>query len=195
MGAGRQWQPAGVGAYTGVEQPEKAPEDLLSPIWPDGQVPPPPRMRRRDIVIFVLIVSALVAVSTVILLAVVVPQEYPQHVSLRLDAANDWKAYACIPTWSGRGGPGSVSVSFNWTSHSTVDLVMVPNDLILQAAVYNVTGTAGSDTYLATPLTSYNVDLEFVAFGAPVQPPFVNISVSYNLSGHVLAPPTAPMTC
>jgi len=197
MGAGSQRQPVGVGAYTGGEPSEKAPEDLAFPTWPEGTAPPPPRMRRTDFVVFALIVSALVITSTIILLDVAVPREYPQHVSLSLDAGNQWNAYACIPTWSAWGGPGSIEVSFSWTSPSPADLVMVPHDMILQDAAYNVTGTSGSSSYQATANPQYenNVDLEFVALSEPTMPAFVNISISFDVPGHVLAPPNTPVTC
>jgi hypothetical protein len=67
-GAGRQWQPAGVGAYTGVEQPPDPEESYVPPI-PDEKAPPPTLASRRRTVVFVLVVAGLLIAVTVWLLA------------------------------------------------------------------------------------------------------------------------------
>ena len=190
-------RPSGVGAYTGVKQPKTPPENYESPI-PDDE-PTPPRMSRRDLVIFALIVSVLVTVSTILLLTLVVPWNYPQHVSVSLDQGNGWDVHVCIPTAALYSGPGSILVSFAWTTsnRSSVDLVMVPHGYILQDAAYNVTASSGSGSYQATANLEYenNVYLQFIAFGAPALPAFVNVSIAYTVPGHVLGGSSAPGTC
>ena len=189
-------RPAGVGEYTHVKQPNQPEESYVPPV-PDEK-PPSPRMGRIGWVVLILIVAVLVTTVTIVLLAWVVPWEYPQHVTVRLDSGNHWDDAACIPTWAQYSGPGSIQVSFNWTSPSTVDLVMVPHNLIIEEAAYNVTGTSGSGSYQATANVQQgenNVDMEFIGLNAPVMPAFVNISVSYDVPGHVLGSPSTPLTC
>jgi hypothetical protein len=147
--------------------------------------------------VFVIVTAIMVVVATFAIFALVVPSQYPQHLKVSLDAGNSWRSTVCIPTgntyW---GGPGSILVSFNWISsgNSPVDLNLSLQNVYPPAAVYNVTATSGSGSYDASGGGS-NVYLVFAATGAPTLPAFVNVTVSYNMPGHVLGGPTVPATC
>ena len=163
---------------------------------PDEDVPP----RRTGYVswlMFVIIMAVVVVVATFAVFAWVVPRQYPQHIVVSLDAGNGWRSTVCIPTgntyW---GGPGSILVSFSWRSsdNSPVDVDMSLQNVYPPSAAYNVTAPSGSGSYDASGGGS-NVYLVFAATGTPTLPTFVNVTVSYNMPGHVLGGPTAPATC
>jgi len=56
--AGKQWQPAGVGAYSGVEQPAESEESYVPPVSDEG-APLSSLVSRRRTVIFVVVVAVL----------------------------------------------------------------------------------------------------------------------------------------
>jgi hypothetical protein len=172
-------------------------EDHEQTVLPDEESPPR-GMSRLGWVVFVLVVVTLVVVATIIVLAVAVPWEYPQHVSFSLDAGNAWENTVCIPTgdtyW---GGPGSILVSFHWGSsdNSPVRLTMgATAGGVPQPVAYNVTASSGSGSYQASG-DGNNVYLAFAAMGAPTLPTFVNVTVSYDMPGHVIGGPAVPGTC
>jgi len=171
-------------------------EDREQTSLPDEDVPP----RRTGYVgwlVFVIVMAIAVVVATVAVFALVVPWNYPQHIKFSLDAGNGWKNTVCIPTgntyW---GGPGSILVSFNWISsgNSPVNLNMSLPNVYPPSAVYSVSAPAGSGSYDASGGGS-NVYLVFTAAGAPTLPAYVNVTVSYNMPGHILGGPTVPATC
>ena len=163
---------------------------------PDKYVPPY-RTAYVGWLVFLIILAVVVVVATVAVFAWVVPQQYPQHVMVSLDAGNGWKSTVCIPTgntyW---GGPGSLLVSFNWISsdNSPVELNMSLQGAYPPNVLYDATATSGSGSYQAAG-GGGNVYLAFAAAGAPKLPAFVNVTVSYDMPGHVIGGPTVPVTC
>lgn len=189
-------RPSGVGAYTHVEQPQEPEESYVVPV-PEEEEEPEPRIGRVGLVVLVLIVIALVTTATIVVLALFVPMEYPQTINFGLDAENAWENTVCIPTGESYwGGPTSILVSFNWraSTNAQVDVLMAYTGNVLQNAIYNVTAPSGSWSYQASN-GGGDTYLEFLARGAPTLPEFVNISMSYNMPGHVIGGPTVPGTC
>jgi len=192
----RDPSPAGGEANTGLAQPRSV-EEYYAPPTP-GRKGSARRVRRVRLIISALIVAAVVTAGTIIVLALFVPMNYPEHVIISLNAQNQWNESVCIPTESVSNGPQSVKVSFAWTSSDStpVQLVIYPAWPFSESVPYNVTATSGSGSYL-DPGSSYydNVWLDFVAYGAPTLPTFVNISMSYDVPGHVLGGHAVPAGC
>jgi len=171
-------------------------EDREQTSPPDEEVPP----RHTAYVgwlVFVIVMAIVVVVAIFAVFALVVPWQYPQHLKVSLDVGNGWRSTVCIPTgntyW---GGPGSILVSFNWISsgNSAADLNMSLPNTYPTDVLYNVTAVSGSGSYQASG-GGGNVYLAFAAAGAPRLPAFVNITVSYDMPGHVIGGPTVSGTC
>ncbi len=190
--------PAGVGAYSHGEQPENPPENYVSPV-PDEKAAPR-RGDRVGLVVFAIIVAVVAVTATMLTLTFFVSRDYPEQFTLILYAGNGWNETACISTASASGEPSSTTVSFSWASSNgaPVQLMILtnPGSGGPQSFTYDATAVSGSGSTVATGGPYFDeFYLEFVASGAPVLPPFVNISVSYAAHGHFFGGPYIPGFC
>lgn len=192
MGFAGGQRPSGIG-YTRDGPPKQSPLESPAP-WSDKEDQPRRmRPRRRKFLLAILIALVIVA-SVIAVLAFVVVAQYPQHQSISLNAGDDWKSPVCIPV---PVNGGSTNVTFDWTtsSPSMVLLQVVPwgsNESGLYPPVYDVIAAGGSGSFLSTK-TSFVLD--FAATGAPTLPAFVNITLSYDVPGHMIGGPTSDTSC
>jgi hypothetical protein len=191
MGIPAGQRPEGVGAYARGQQPERAPEDHVTPLEDTGGLPGR-GLSHVGLALLVVAVVLIVIASVIGILALVVVVQYPQHQTLSLNSRNGWNGEVSIPVPM---DGSAVNVRFNWTAsdHSMVRLQAIPwGQPTFYSPVYNVTATAGSGWYLSTSTTCV---MGFVAVGTPTLPPFVNITLSYDMSGHYLGGPGSGTGC
>ena len=161
----------------------------------DDDATPPRGPGWLGVVVVVLVIVAIVAGSVIVVLTLYVPQEYLEHQYLSLSESNGWRSGVCIPV-----DPDSVpiNVSFSWTTsdHSVVQL-WAGFDLPwtqdpAYAPAYAATASQGSG-WIETGST--DTSMQFEAVGTPALPPYVNITLSYDVPGHYLIGPSTPTSC